>query len=133
MTGTEIVRTYKTIAVVGLWDDPTRPAYDVSLDMQSAGFHIIPVDPRAEPEVLGEKSYPDLLSVPEPVEIVNIFKRSEQVAPWVDEAIAIGAKVVWMQQGIADPVAAAKAEAAGLEVVMNSCIRTVYGRSRMGL
>ena len=129
MTETEILRAYHTIAVVGLSDDPTRPAYGVAKYMKNAGYRIIPVEPGHE-EALGEKAYPDLLSIPEPVGIVDIFKRSEQVGPWVDQAIDIGAKVVWMQLGIWNEEAAAKARAAGLAVVHDSCIRSAHRRMR---
>jgi hypothetical protein len=127
MNEAELLRTHKTIAVVGLTSDMARPAYDVSSYMQRAGYRIIPVAPR-ETEVLGEKAYPDLVSVPEPLEIVNIFKRSEQVPPFVDDAIAAGAKAVWMQLGIGNEEAAKKAREAGLDVVQNTCIRTVHRR-----
>ena len=98
--------------------------------MQAAGYRIIPVNPE-ETEVLGEKAYPDLASIPEPVEIVDIFRRPEYIPAIVDQAIAIGAKVIWMQQGIVNEAAAATARAAGLEVVMDSCIRTVHQRMMM--
>jgi len=125
----DLLRKYHTIAVVGLTADETRPAYSVSQYMQHAGYRIIPVNPKGE-DVLGEKGYADLQSVPESVEIVNLFKRSEQVPPFVDDAIAIGAKAVWMQLGIANEEAAAKARKAGLEVVQDSCIRTVHRTER---
>jgi uncharacterized protein len=127
MTEAEILRRYRTIAVVGLSNDPRRDSHSVSQYMQAAGYRIIPVNP-VETEVLGEKAYPDLASVPEPVEIVDIFRRPEHIPAIVDQAIAIGAKVIWMQQGIVNEAAAATARAAGLEVVMNSCIRTVRQR-----
>ncbi len=130
MTEAEILRRYRTIAVVGLSNDPRRDSHSVSQYMQAAGYRIIPVNPE-ETEVLGEKAYPDLASVPEPVEIVDIFRRPEYIPAIVDEAIAIGAKVIWMQQGIVNETAAATARAAGLEVVMNSCIRTVRQRMEM--
>lgn len=125
----EILRKYKTIAVVGLSDNPMRASYSVSEYMQRQGYRIIPVNP-GHPEVLGEKSYRTLEEIPEPVEIVNIFRRSEMIPPIVDSAIAIGAKVVWMQEGIENAEAAAKAEAAGLEVVMNTCILKAHWRVR---
>jgi predicted CoA-binding protein len=127
MTPAEILRRYRTIAVVGLSNDHRRDSNSVSQYMQAAGYRIIPVNP-GETEVLGEKAYPDLASVPEPVEIVDIFRRPEHIPAIVDQAIAIGAKVIWMQQGIVNEAAAATARAAGLEVVMNSCIRTVHQR-----
>ena len=125
MTERDILRKYHTVAVVGLSNDPMRPSLSVARYLKEAGYHIIPVNPD-ETEVLGEKAYPDLLSIPEPVEIVEIFRRSENVPPHVDEAIAIGAKVVWMQQGIRNEAAAAKARAAGLEVVQDRCMRSAH-------
>jgi predicted CoA-binding protein len=127
MTEEEILRRYRTIAVVGLSNDPRRDSHSVSQYMQAAGYRVIPVNP-GETEVLGEKAYPDLASVPEPVEIVDIFRRPEYIPAIVDQAIAVGAKVIWMQQGIVNVAAAATARAAGLEVVMDSCIRTVHQR-----
>ncbi len=108
----------KTIAVVGLSDNPDRASYGVSKYMQSQGYRIIPVNPMIE-EALGEKSYPDLKSVPEPIDMVDIFRRSELVPPVVDEAIEVGAKYIWMQDGVVHEEAAAKAEAAGIPVVMD--------------
>ncbi|HVP05357.1 MAG TPA: CoA-binding protein [Dehalococcoidia bacterium] len=125
MTEREILQKYHTVAVVGLSSDDMRPSYSVAKYLKEHGYRIIPVNPD-ETEVLGEKAYPDLLSVPEPVEIVEIFRRSEDVPPHVDEAIAIGAKVIWMQQGIHNEAAAAKARAAGLEVVQDRCMRAAH-------
>lgn len=127
MTEANILRRYRTIAVVGLSNDPRRDSHSVSQYMQAAGYRVIPVNP-GETEVLGEKAYPDLASVPAPVEIVDIFRRPEYIPAIVDQAIAIGAKVIWMQQGIVNEAAAATARAAGLEVVMDSCIRTQHQR-----
>ncbi|HEY8766240.1 MAG TPA: CoA-binding protein [Dehalococcoidia bacterium] len=127
MTEAEILRAYRTIAVVGLSNDRTRDSHSVSQYMQAAGYRVVPVNPE-ETEVLGEKAYRDLASVPEPVEIVDIFRRPEHIPAIVDKAIAIGAKVIWMQQGIVNEEAAAKARAAGLEVIMDSCIRTEHQR-----
>jgi len=129
MTEQEILQRYKTIAVVGLSNDTSRAAWSVSRDMQAFGFRIIPVHPD-ETEVLGEKAYPDLASIPGPVEIVNLFRRSEHIPPFVEDAIDIRAKVVWMQSGIVNEPAAQRALAAGLEVVQDRCIRTVYQRMR---
>ena len=117
----EILRSVKTIAVVGLSSKRTRPSYGVSEYMQRAGYRIIPVNP-AETEVLGEKAYPDLESIPIPVDLVNIFRRSELVPPLVDAAIRIGAKAIWMQEDVIHEEAAAKARAAGLVVVMDHCV-----------
>ena len=99
-----------TIAVVGLSPDPDRPSHYVSKYLQEHGYRIIPVNPMIS-EVLGEKSYPDLKSIPEPVDMVDIFRRPESVMPVVEEAIEIGAKYVWMQEGIVNPRAKARAEA----------------------
>ena len=108
----------KTIAVVGLSGDPARISFRVTRYMQEQGYRIIPVNPMVE-EVLGEKSYPDLRSVPEPIDMVNIFRRSELVPPVVDQAIEVGVKYIWMQDGVINPESAAKAEAAGIPVIMD--------------
>jgi predicted CoA-binding protein len=117
----EILSGARTIAVVGLSNHRYRPAYSVSEYMQSAGYKIIPVNPN-ETEVLGESCYPDLESIPGPVDIVDIFRRSEFVPEIVDAAIRIGAKAIWMQEGVVDHESAAKARAAGLAVLMDRCI-----------
>ena len=114
----EQLQNSKTIAVVGLSGDPDRISYRVTRYMQEQGYRIIPVNPMIE-EVLGEKSYPDLKSVPEPIDMVNIFRRSELVAPVVEQAIEIGVKYIWMQDGVINPDSAAKAEAAGIPVIMD--------------
>jgi hypothetical protein len=117
----KLLKDARTIAVVGLSSNPARPSHGVSAYMQRQGYRIIPVNPR-ETFVLGEKAYPDLSSVPVPVDIVDIFRRSDQVGPIIDEAIRIGAKAIWMQEGVLDEQAAAKARDAGLAVVMDRCI-----------
>lgn len=111
----------QTIAVVGLSSSPYRAGYYVPKYLQEQGYRIIPVNPELE-ESLGEQAYPDLYSVPEPVDLVLIFRRPEYVPEVVDAAIEIGAKAVWMQLGIAHAQAAEKARAAGLDVVMNTCM-----------
>jgi predicted CoA-binding protein len=116
-----ILKKYKTIAVVGLSSNPMRPSFGVTEYMQAAGYRIIPVNPN-EREVLGEKSYARLEDVPEKIEIVNVFRRAEEVPPVVESAIRIGANVVWMQQGIENEEAAEKARAAGLVVIEDACI-----------
>jgi predicted CoA-binding protein len=116
----DILHCYRTIAVVGLSSKPDRPNYGVARYLQQQGYRIIPVNPN-ETEVLGERAYPDLLSVPEPVEIVDIFRRSEFVPEVVEQAIAIGAKAVWMQDGVVHEAAAERAREAGLLVVMDRC------------
>ena len=114
----EQLNNSKTIAVVGLSGDPDRISFRVTRYMQEQGYRIIPVNPMVE-EVLGEKSYPDLKSVPEPIDMVNIFRRSELVPPVVDQAIEVGVKYIWMQDGVINPESAAKAEAAGIPVIMD--------------
>ena len=125
----DILTKYKTIAVVGLSSNPARPSYGVSEYMQSAGFHIIPVNPN-ETDVLGEPSYASLEEVPQKIEIVDIFRCPDQVPPVVDAAIRAGAKVIWMQLGIADQAAAEKARAAGITVVMDACILIEHKKRR---
>jgi len=120
MTPLEILRTYKTFAVVGLSDKPNRPSHSVGTFLLSRGYKVVPVNP-ALVEVLDQKCYPDLKSIPFPIEVVDIFRRSELVGPIVDDAILIGAKVVWMQLGVIDERAAARGRSAGLEVVMDRC------------
>ena len=124
---TDILRKYRTIAVVGLSSDETRESLGVAAYMQAAGYGIVPVNP-AETEVLGEKAYPTVVSIPSTVEIVDVFRRPEALPSVVDDAIAAGAKVIWMQEGIVNEEAAAKARAAGLEVVMDRCIRSDHRR-----
>jgi uncharacterized protein len=119
--GENLLRSAKTIAVVGLSSRRSRPSYGVSEYMQSAGYRIIPVNPN-ESEVLGEKAYPTLDDVPEHIDIVDIFRRSELVPEVVDAAIRVGARGVWMQEGVIHEDAAQLARAAGLEVVMDHCI-----------
>src|SRR6266705_3224311 len=123
----EILRKYKSIAVVGLSSNPMRPSYGVTEYMQSAGYRIIPVNPN-ETEVLGEKSYARLEDVPENIDIVNVFRRAEEVPPEVESAIRIGANVVWMQLGIESEEAAEKARAAGLTVIEDACILVEHRR-----
>jgi predicted CoA-binding protein len=117
----ELLRRSKTIAVVGLSDSPMRPSYGVSAYMQSHGYKIIPVNPLIN-ESLGEKAYPSLAEVPEKIDIVNIFRRSEYVEAIVDEAIELKVPAVWMQEGVINQKAAEKAEKAGIFVAMDLCI-----------
>lgn len=116
-----ILNQTRTIAVVGLSSDQAKAGYYVPEYLQQHGYRIIPVNPALD-QALGEKAYPDLPSVPEPVDLVLIFRRSEAVPPFVDQAIEISAKAVWMQQGIINAEAAEKAQQAGLDVVMNACM-----------
>lgn len=117
----ELLKRSKTIAVVGLSDNPLRPSHGVSAYMQAQGYRIIPVNPRIT-EALGEKSYPSLRDIPDGIDIVNIFRRSELVEEVVDEAIALKIPAIWMQEDVINEKAAAKARAAGAFVVMDRCI-----------
>jgi uncharacterized protein len=123
----EILKTAKVIAVVGLSPKPERPSHGVSAYMKDQGYTIIPVNP-GHPQILGEKAYKSLLEVPGAIDIVNIFREPSAVPAIVDQAIAKGAKVIWMQEGIVHNAAAAKATAAGLKVVMNKCIYKEHSR-----
>jgi len=123
----ELLRLARVIAVVGLSSKRHRPSYGVSEYMQRMGYRIIPVNPN-EKEVLGERAYPSLEAVPEKIDIVNIFRRSEFVPEIVEAAIRVGAKAVWMQEGVIHEQAAAKARAAGLAVVMDRCILKEHRR-----
>ena len=110
----------RTIAVVGLSSDPVRPSHGVSGYMRRQGYRVIPVNPN-ETEVFGEKAYPDLASVPDKIDLVDVFRRSDEAGKAVDEAIAVGAKAVWLQEGVIDKSAAQRAVDAGLLVVMDRC------------
>jgi predicted CoA-binding protein len=123
----DILAASKTVAVVGLSDNPGRASHNVAAYLQRNGYRVIPVNPMVS-EVLGERSYPSLRDVPEPIDLVDIFRRSEDVPPVVDDAIAVGAKAVWMQEGIVHEGAAAKARAAGLKVVMDRCTLKEHAR-----
>jgi predicted CoA-binding protein len=118
---TEVLKTAKTIAVVGLTDSPLRPSYGVSHYMRSQGYRIIPVNPNIT-DWEGEKAYASLLDIAEKVDIVNVFRRSEAVPEVVEQALSIKAPVIWMQEGVVHEEAAAKARQAGVFVVMDCCI-----------
>ena len=122
-----ILREYKTIAVVGLSAKWNRPSHFAAKYMKEHGYKIVPVNPGYD-EILGEKCYSSLLDIPEPVDIVDIFRRSGDVPPIVEDAIKIGAKVVWMQLTVINEEAASRARDAGLEVVMNRCVKIEHGR-----
>ena len=123
----EILLSAKTVASVGLSSNQEKESYWVVSYLKEQGYHVIPVNPTAT-EILGERAYPDLSSIPEKVDVVQVFRKPEDVPPVVDEAIKIGAKVVWMQEGIVNEEAAKTARAAGLEVVMNACMRVAHRR-----
>ncbi|MGQ9547476.1 MAG: CoA-binding protein [Roseiflexus sp.] len=127
----DLLTTARTVAVVGISDDPERDSYTVAEFLQRQGYRIIPVNPRLvnlNIQVLGEKPYATLRDVPEKIDIVDIFRRPETVMPVVEDAIAVGAGAVWMQLSIVNEEAAARAEAAGLKVVMNRCMAVEYRR-----
>jgi uncharacterized protein len=128
----ELLDNASTIAVVGLSDNPERTSYRVARYMKEHGYKIIPVNPTIK-ESLGEKAYRSLQEIPDKVDIVNVFRRSNDVPPIADEAIAINAKGLWMQEGIVNEPAAKKAEAAGLKVVMDRCIMVEHARLISGL
>ena len=117
----KILRSARTIAVVGLSANPRRPSHGVARYLQRAGYRIIPVNPNVS-EVLGERAYATLSELPGPVDVVEVFRRSEYAGAIVDEAIAIGAGAVWLQDGVVDDAAAQRARAAGLDVVMDDCM-----------
>ncbi len=124
-----ILRGVRTIAMVGASEHWNRPSYFAMKYLQDKGYRVIPVNPQAKgEEILGEKVYNDLAQVPAAIDMVDIFRRSDAVPPIVDQAIAKGAKVVWMQLGVRNDEAAAKAEAAGLKVVMNRCPKIEWSR-----
>jgi len=123
----EILLSARTIASVGLSSNPQKESYGIALYMKEQGYRVIPVNPTT-PEVFGEKSYPDLQSVPEKIDVVQVFRKPEDVPPVVEDAIKAGAKVVWMQEGIVNEEAAQKARDAGLQVVMDACMRASHRR-----
>jgi len=123
----KILSNSKTIAVVGLSDKPDRPSYGVSNYLIRNGYKIIPVNPAIK-GVFGINSYPDLLSIPDSIDLVDIFRRSEDVGPIVEQAIAAGAAAVWMQEGVINPEAADKAGEAGLDIVMDLCIKKEHAK-----
>ncbi|MGZ9587040.1 CoA-binding protein [Paenibacillus marinisediminis] len=120
----QLLQNSKTIAVVGLSDDPSRTSHMVAQAMKYKGYRIIPVNPKAE-TILGEKCYPSLQDIPEPIDIVNVFRRSEYCLDVAKDAVAIGARSIWLQQGIVNEEAAAYASEHGLQVVMDSCIKVM--------
>lgn len=125
----EILRQARTVAVVGLSPDPSRPSHAVAQYLKSQGYRIIPVNPTVN-AVLGEPSYPDLLAVPEAVDVVDVFRRPEHVPPIVEQALRIGARALWLQEGVVHPQAAAGARQAGLLVVMDRCMLKEHRRLR---
>lgn len=127
-----ILKSYNRVAMVGLSANWYRPSNFAAKYLLDHGYTVVPVNPAYE-EVLGQKCYPSLTDIPDPVEVVDIFQRAEKVPPLVEQAIEIGAKVVWMQLGVVNEEAAQRARDAGLEVVMNRCMKIEYGRLFGGL
>ncbi len=127
-----ILERYKRIAMVGLSSNPFRPSHFAAIYLLAEGYDVIPVNPR-EPQILGRESFPSLAAVPGPVEVVDIFRESAAVPAIVDEAIAVGAKVIWMQLGVIHEEAAERASKAGLEVVMDRCMKIEHARFFGGL
>lgn len=125
----KIFAAARTIAVVGLSPDPRRPSHGVARYLQRVGYRIIPVNPHVD-EVLGERAYRSLRDVPEPVDVVDVFRRSEFVGPIVDDAIAIKAGALWLQDGVVDEGAAERARVAGLDVVMDDCMMRRHAAGR---
>jgi predicted CoA-binding protein len=123
----DILLSTKTIASVGLSSNMEKESYWIASYLKDQGYHVIPVNPTAD-EILGEKAYPDLESVPEKIDVVQVFRKPEDVPPVVESAIKVGAKVVWMQEGIVNEEAAQKAREAGLQVVMDACMRATHRR-----
>ena len=123
----QILKSTRTIATVGLSTNPTKDSHSIAAYLQSQGYRVIPVNPTAE-EILGEKSYPDLLAIPVKVDVVQVFRPPQDVPQIVEQAIQIGAKVVWMQLDTGNPQAAQMAQAAGLQVVMERCMRIEHQR-----
>jgi hypothetical protein len=127
-----VLRDAKTIAVVGLSENPARDSHRIAAYLQDHGYRVIPVNPTLSGEVLGEKAWPDLASVPTPIDIVDVFRRVDAIPGVVDEAIAVGARAVWMQLGLAHNASADKARAAGLTVIQNKCIMVEHRHLGLG-
>lgn len=128
----EILKSARTVASVGVSSNPDKPSYGIFEYLVEAGYRMIPVNPTV-PQILGKKTYPDVPSIPEKVDVVQVFRKPEDVPPVVEQAIKAGAKVVWMQEGIVNEEAAARAEKAGLKVVMDRCMRETHRRLFGGL
>jgi predicted CoA-binding protein len=123
----QLLTQTKTIAMVGASGTPGKPSYAIMQKLQQAGYKVVPINPR-ESEILGERAYPSLTEAPGPIDIVDVFRRAEDTPPIADEAVKVGAKALWLQTGIANEDARARAAAAGLTVVMDKCIGETYDR-----
>ena len=126
----QLLTNASTIVMVGASGNPERASYGIMQKLQSVGYKVIPVNPR-ESEILGEQSYPSLKDVPVPIDIVDVFRRSEDTPAIAEEAVTAGAKALWLQTGIANDEAAARAEAAGLAVIMDACIGSTHAMLRV--
>jgi len=125
-----LLQETRTIAVVGLSNKPNRPSYDVAQYMQSQGYTIIPINPNCT-EILGETCYPDLKSVPQAIDMVNVFRKAEDCLPVAKEAVEVGAKSLWLQLGISNQEAFDYAQSHGLKVIMNRCIKIDHMREML--
>jgi uncharacterized protein len=123
----QILTNASTIAIVGASGNPDKPSYRIMQQLKRAGYKVIPINPK-ELEILGERSYPSLIDVPEPIDIVDVFRRPEDTPAIADDAVKIGAKTLWLQEGIANDDAASRAAAGGLDVVMNLCVGATQSR-----
>ena len=128
----EILKSTRTVASVGVSSNPDKPSYGIFQYLMEAGYRMIPVNPTT-PQILGRQTYPDVPSIPEKIDVVQVFRKPEDVPPVVEQAIKAGAKVVWMQEGVVNEEAAARAEKAGLKVVMDRCMRETHRRLFGGL
>jgi predicted CoA-binding protein len=126
----ELLTNATTIAIVGASSNPDKESYGIMKKLLSVGYHVIPVNPK-ETEILGQRSYPSLIDVPEPIDIVDVFRRAEDTPAIADDAVTIGAKALWLQTGIASEDAAARAKAGGLMVVMDTCIGATHSLLRV--
>jgi uncharacterized protein len=126
----ELLTNATTIAIVGASSNPDKESYGIMKKLLSVGYHVIPVNPK-ETEILGQQSYPSLIDVPEPIDIVDVFRRAEDTPAIADDAVTVGAKALWLQTGISSEVAAARAKAGGLMVVMDTCIGATHSLLRV--
>ena len=126
----QLLTAATTIAMVGASGNPDKASHGIMQKLQHAGYRVIPVNPR-ETEILGERSYPSLIDVPERIDIVDVFRRAEDTPPIADDAVTIGAKALWLQSGIVSEDAAARAAAGGLKVVMDACIGATHAMLRI--
>jgi len=126
----QLLTSATTIAIVGASGNPDKASHGIMQKLQHAGYKVIPVNPK-EPEILGERSYPSLLDIPERIDIVDVFRRAEDTPAIADDAIKIGAKALWLQSGISNDEAARRAEAGGLRVVMDACIGATHAMLRI--